>query len=333
MRDHMQYPDFMRSFFTIIICIVFGMIGGNCIAQQVLPKNDSAGYDFLPRKKVIFEDNFSQDAIGAFPSKWRILGDGTSHSPRHCQVKKEGDDFILVTSGAISDIEPKINREPYLADSFTLEYDFMLGAPEASIVIDFRTKYSKPRSFDWFTISGNGDVFYLNLNNAGKVSDKYPGALECNVWHHLAISNKNGMFKLYIDQYHLLTVPIYYGSPLLSFGLHCNPVGKYRNIRLATGGESSLSDSSIDVKKSDSQATESLKVTVDPEDKSLIVNVSSAVKEDAQITVTNRAGKKVKEMMTTTNVDTEIELDAPAGLYFILAVIKNKTLTAKVVVE
>ncbi len=323
----------MRSFFTIIICIVFSMISDNCIAQQVPPNNDSAVYDFLPRKQVIFEDNFSQDAIGAFPSKWRILGDGTSHSPRHCQVKKEGDDFILVTSGAISDIEPKIDREPYLADSFTLEYDFMLSAPEASIVIDFRTKYSQPRSFDWFTISGNGDVFYLNLNNAGKVSENYPGKFECNVWHHLAIGNKNGMFKLYVDQYHLLTVPIYYGFPLLSFGLHCNPVAKYKNIRLATGGESGLFDKSIDVKNPDSPATESLKVTVDPEDKSLIVNVFSAFKEDAQITVTNRAGKKIKQMMTTTNEDTEVVLDAPAGIYFISAVIENKTLTAKVVVE
>ena len=323
----------MSNFFTIVICIVLGLINNNCVAQKVFAQNDSAAYDFLPRKQVIFEDNFSQDAIGAFPSKWRILGDGTSHSPRHCQVQKEGDDFILVTSGAISDIEPKISREPYLADSFTLEYDFMLGTTDAGIVIDFRTKYSKPRSFDWFTVSGNGDVFYLNLNNAEKVSENYPGKLECNVWHHLAIGNKNGMFKLYIDQYHLLTVPIYYASPLLSFGLHCNPVGKYKNIRLATGSESSLSDSSIDISKVDSPATASLKVTVDPEDRSLIVNVFSAVKEDAQITVTNRAGKKVKEMMATTNEDTEVVLDAPAGIYFISAVIKNKTLTAKVVVE
>lgn len=315
----------MKCLFTGICFLNFLIIAHICVAQQVQHKDDAHAYDFLPRESVIFEDNFSQDAIGTFPSKWRRLGEGASRSPKHCQVQLAGNDHVLVTSDIISDIEPNIDGN-YLADSFTLEYDFMLGKDTNLNItnVDFRARQTEPNSFDWFSIGGNGYVSYFNLNTGDKQSTNYPGKFILNAWHHLAISYEQGTFKLYVDKYHLFTIPSYYGYPMFSFGLHCIPPGKVKNIRVATG------------KKSE-QETEnqfaSLKISANADRKSLTVNVPSPVKENALVTITNMAGEKVKEFMTVTNTDKEIQLDTPPGIYFISAVTKSKTLTAKIVVQ
>ena len=44
-------------------------------------------------------------------------------------------------------------------------------------------------------------------------------------------------------------------------------------------------------------------------------------------------GEKVKELTTTTNTDTQIQLDTPPGIYFILATTGNKSVNTKIVVE
>ena len=230
----------MKCIFTAICFFTF-VISGSCIAQQVPHKKDTSVYDFQPREHVVFEDNFSQDAIGSFPSKWRRLGEGASRSPKHCQVQKSGDDHILVTSDITSDIEPDVNNN-YLADSFTLEYDFMLGKDTNVNItdIDFRARQTEPNSYDWFSVAGNGAVYYFNLNTGEKASKPYPGKFRLNVWHHLAISYEHGTFKLFVDQYHLLSVPSYYGYPMFSFGIHCVPPERVKNIRLATGKKTAL---------------------------------------------------------------------------------------------
>ena len=51
------------------------------------------------------------------------------------------------------------------------------------------------------------------------------------------------------------------------------------------------------------------------------------------ITVTNLLGEKVKELPTTTNQPTQMQMDSPAGIYFVTAITNNKTLTAKIVVQ
>jgi len=285
----------------------------------------------VPREKVVFEDDFSHDQAGSFPSKWkRLPGENASASPKYCQVRADDNDFMLVMSEIGSDLEPVISGDNYLTDSFTLEYDFQFGSPMASLNIDFRIKHIGNRSLDWFIVKGDGVASYLNINKAEKLSKDYPGQFDCNVWHHLAISNRDGLFKLYIDHYRLLTVPIYYGSPMLSFGLHSSPPAEYKNVRLATGGET---HNPTEKKKQENVVPSALKVYANSDQMSFTVNVSSANKENALITISDIKGKKIKSMMANTNTDTDIKLDAPPGIYVITAVTKNKTMTAKVALE
>ena len=238
----------MRSTFTVSFFLVILLVSNHSRGQQSVQNSDKNVYDFLPREKVIFEDDFSDDEPGDFPAKWERLGTKASRSPKHCQVQEGGNGHVLVTSDIISDIEPVIKNDSNLTDSFTLEYDFLLGSADATADIDFRAKRTEPRSFDWFHISGSGSVFYVNLNAGDKQSYSYAG-FKSNVWHHLAFSYNKGVMKVYMDQYHLFTLPMYYGYPLLGFALHCTPPGKYKDVRLATGPENSSFNKIITEKK------------------------------------------------------------------------------------
>src|SRR5690606_36638090 len=48
-----------------------GTAGGN---QQQTSLQSYSKYDFLPGEKVIFYDDFSQDAVGDFPALWNTNG-------------------------------------------------------------------------------------------------------------------------------------------------------------------------------------------------------------------------------------------------------------------
>ena len=117
---------------------------------------------------------------------------------------------------------------------------------------------------------------------------------------------------------------------MLSFGLHSTPPVEYKNVRLATGNET---HKPIVKKRSDSAIPSALKVYANADQMSFTVNVSSASKENALITISDIKGKKIKSVMANTNTDTDIKLDAPPGIYVISAVTKNKTMTAKVALE
>ena len=332
MYKHLQYPDLMKKVF-VITCLAFFALVQSCFAQQGVSGNDNYKFDFLPREKVVFEDNFSQDAIGAFPSKWRRLGPGASRSPKHCNIQDD-DGHVLVISDIICDVEPNIDADSYLADSFTLEFDFMLGKDSLNTVdIDFRAKHSGSASYDWFMITGNGIASYFNMNTGAKQTCIYPAKFTPLAWHHLAIAYQDGIFNLYIDQYHLLTAKSYYGYPMFSFGMHCRPPGKWKNVRLATGKKSNVINEPVTEKESTKHPATSLTVYPNPDQKSLTLKVASAVKENVLVTITNMVGEKVKDFMTITNTDKEVQLDVPPGIYCISAVTKDKTLTAKIVME
>ena len=305
-------------------------IGSQCHAQSN-QDNGNNTYDFLPRAKVIFDDNFSHDKVGAFPSRWKSsTGEQSSQDSRYCHVQKdENDDFMLLTGNEATSIEPAGIGDAYLSDSFTMEFDFRFGAPAAALNVDFRIKHTGTRSFDWFLIKATGEITYFNINKAEKTSKDYPGIFDYSVWHHFALSNKGGHYNLYIDQYLILTESINYGYPMLSFGLHSTPPVKYKNFKVATGAEIHLPVAT----KTEKAAPAALKVFANADRMSFTVNVPATAKENALITVADIKGKKIKSVMATTNTDTEITLDAAPGIYLISAVTKTKTFSAKIALE
>jgi hypothetical protein len=86
--------------------------------------------------------------------------------------------------------------------------------------------------------------------------------------------------------------------------------------------------------KSITQSVTSLTIFPDPNDGSFTLQITSPgpSKGEVNVTITNILGEKVKELTACTNTDTNIQLDAPAGMYFITAFTEQGRMSAKVVV-
>ena len=86
------------------------------------------------------------------------------------------------------------------------------------------------------------------------------------------------------------------------------------------------------VKNTTNPISSSLTLSPNPTHNSFTLYISSTQKEDATIIITNILGEKVKELVTITNTDTDVQLDASPGMYFVTAVTSQGKQSAKVVI-
>ena len=77
-------------------------------------------------------------------------------------------------------------------------------------------------------------------------------------------------------------------------------------------------------------ANASLNIYPNPSHGEFILNLESDKTEQAVVTITNVVGERVKEVVTTTNVKFDINLDQPAGIYFLSAKTADGTYSAKI---
>jgi len=76
-----------------------------------------------------------------------------------------------------------------------------------------------------------------------------------------------------------------------------------------------------------------MKLLPNPNKGLFTMSLQSLNDEQVQVVITNTLGEKVKEFTTTTNMATAIQLDQPAGIYFLSAITEHGTYVAKVMVE
>ena len=70
----------------------------------------------------------------------------------------------------------------------------------------------------------------------------------------------------------------------------------------------------------------------EPNHGSFSLSVAAATTEPALLTVTNMMGQKVKEMTVTTNKETAMALDVPAGVYYVSVYLHGQKMTTKMIV-
>ena len=76
-----------------------------------------------------------------------------------------------------------------------------------------------------------------------------------------------------------------------------------------------------------------LKLFPNPSNGTFNVMLASVIDEEVMVTVTNVAGQKVNELATATNKETAMQMNVPAGIYFISArTTDGRYYTAKMVV-
>ena len=209
--------------------------------------------DFVPGDEIIFDDDFSNERLGEFPSRWDLLGG-------YAEVGSlEGRKVISFTDDGYGEVQPLMkDQKHFLPDVFTLEFDLYLGTGEGDGFADneWSLIFGNPDLSNW-----NGRVTWVDLwfrpwggdvtmrwtaqkpnggdNNAGEkdLSMFNPDSpLKENAWNHFAFSFNKRAFKGYVNGLRIINIPSA-KVPSHFWFLHSGAYkyGCISNVRLAKG--------------------------------------------------------------------------------------------------
>ena len=209
--------------------------------------------DFVPGDEIIFDDDFSNERLGEFPSRWDLLGG-------YAEVGSlEGRKVISFTDDGYGEVQPLMkDQKHFLPDVFTLEFDLYLGTGEVDGFADneWSLIFGNPDLPNW-----NGRVIWVDLwfrpwsgdvtmrwtaqkpnggdDNAGEkdLSMYNPDShLKENAWNHFAFSFNKRAFKGYVNGLRIINIPSA-KVPSHFWFLHSGTYkyGCISNVRLAKG--------------------------------------------------------------------------------------------------
>ncbi|MCB0749441.1 MAG: OmpA family protein [Ignavibacteriae bacterium] len=201
-------------------------------------------YNFVPGDKVIFADDLAGEENGEFPSRWDLIAGNAENA------SFEGNNIINFAQPNTA-INPLMDKELYLPEIFTLEFDAyfheMASKRQQRYSIRFWTKpntrerYQGNRPIDPIIIDWNSAVMYnFNGKTEGETSEvrkNWEGQ-----WVHIALSFNKRSLKIFHNESRLLNIPnLGYKPKLFSIeGFYDQKnidVCAIKNIRLAEGGK------------------------------------------------------------------------------------------------
>ena len=196
-------------------------------------------FDFVPGDKILFEDHFTDDQDGEFPSHWEL-------KKGQAQLNKaNGELAFFLTEGNYVEVYPRMKTDKYLTDPFTLEFDYY-NKDKAYGIVTFLKRLDKACDCE---TSANLQVGASEVSFEGSVSfsKSYPADMAGenfgNKWHHVAIAYKNHQLKVYVDQYRILVVPDtkaeFYSVGFGGIGSEESPI-VFKNMRIASGGNMNM---------------------------------------------------------------------------------------------
>ncbi len=195
-------------------------------------------YDFVAGNTVIFEDNFTSDPNGEFPTHWNL------ENGQAVINKWQGAPTLLITDGNYGRVGPLMKEKNYLPEQFTLEYDTYL-TPESYPLKVFFFNADGADCLGFNSNAESVDGNFLDAEQNGKdLSSKHPEGKNYdkyfNTWHHVAMIYKNKLVKIYVDERRALVIPNCGSVPtrvqLGGIGSSDNPI-PIRNVRIAAGGD------------------------------------------------------------------------------------------------
>ncbi len=162
-------------------------------------------YDFVPGDTIVFEDHFTDDQNGEFPSHWNLgAGQGVMNMVG-------GQNSLLLTQGNFVHVSPLIKAPMYFADAFTIEFDWYFnGSYGPHIYFYGNSKDAKAASSDMVNLSldhSAASVIAGELLLDAPFPPEIQGEEHYKIWHHIAIAYKKNQMKIYVDQNRILVVP------------------------------------------------------------------------------------------------------------------------------
>ncbi len=203
--------------------------------------------DFKRGEVILFEDDFTAETVGEFPSKWDLLDGGA-------EIKTLGGiKAVEITNNGV--ITPLIKEQgAYLPEEFTIEYDFYywdtkddVGLNDLKLCLADNTDRS-----EWSGYYGEGCAFCLvhgvcatwdhhaNYNNDTGSKDTREVSFEYKFkqgWHHVALSFNKRALKVYFDGNRVINLPKVKQPTWMSFQVpfdHSN-LTFIRNVVIAKG--------------------------------------------------------------------------------------------------
>jgi len=203
-------------------------------------------YDFVPGDTVLFFDDFADDMAGEFPAHWTLTKGQAVVNPI------AGRPAFCLTEGNYCHVLPRMKKEAYLTDPFTIEFDMYTdgqGYESPNLFLTYTDNDGNPASgdieFERGSDNGGGEVSTSGFPG-NTLSAELPEALKsdyANKWHHCAIIYKAGQLKCYVDQYRILVVPtlgcVPTGFGFEGIGDQEHPI-VISNVRAAAGGSMNM---------------------------------------------------------------------------------------------
>ena len=190
-------------------------------------------YDFVPGDDIIFESDLADEQTGEIPSQF-TLSDG------QVDVQQEdGENVIHVPTGPGATFTPRMTKETYMPDQFTVEFDFKnekFGLNHFSVDFGNRVYYAQDPAIMPGVSFTNSDVTWT-LGDVEFPKDLHADGDYPMVWHHIAIAINKNVGKVYVDQYRVANVNNLTGKPN-NVTIHVSGYENsfVKNIRIAKGG-------------------------------------------------------------------------------------------------
>ncbi|HQV05697.1 MAG TPA: OmpA family protein [Chitinophagaceae bacterium] len=190
-------------------------------------------YDFVPGDTLIFVSNLPDEQTGEIPSQFTIL-DG------QIDIQAvDGENVIHIPKGAGATFTPRMEKQTYMPDQFTIEFDFKnenFGINHLSVDFGNRVYYAQDPAI-MPGISFYSSSLTWSLGDMDYPADLQTGTDKPMIWHHFAIAINNNIGKAYIDQYRVVNVNNLTGKPK-NVTIHVDGYENsfIKNITIAKGG-------------------------------------------------------------------------------------------------
>ena len=196
-------------------------------------------YQFAPGSKVIFSDDFSGDAIGAFPSKWHMSActkknvPGFPENKQFCTVQRDSNEHTLNVETSPRIVDPSMMEDVYLPDNFAVDFDFTFDTLGRCMEIFFYTNESKDSCAKTVLhLHYMGTLSVVGSAEQNILTVKYPG-FNSAIWHHIAFAYKQRAIDIYLDKYRVASIPDGKFVPY-RIGLGAIPPVRYKHIRVTS---------------------------------------------------------------------------------------------------
>ena len=189
------------------------------------PNNDSSAdgpktievyskFDFVPGDKLLFFDDFFNDFVGDFPSKWN-----TNSSGELVQIGDSPSKWLNILPGYTSKYIPDVTDLP---EEFTLEFDVMtkgLNKKTSSqsflaIIVGDNNSFDKPKNYGMIEYPfcqfiDVGTIVENNINGKREIRSDVKVDLRQVVLdlHHISIAINQQRFRMWINEQKIVDVP------------------------------------------------------------------------------------------------------------------------------